>query len=226
METLNMPILQILGMTQGDAEHLSDGAFGFLAPKVESYTQIARWTFLDFLRDNSAAVNTRDANALIEKDPLACARLVASRVAKWLEREVLGPQDVLVDIPHLVQRCPFLLRGVISDPETWNRAVNGSRNDLEQTVPAAAWFGATNWLSRPAVWWHQLEMHEPFREARAAFDYGSAPDFVFLEDACRFGSLDEAKEFRAAFHNPYDRRYLKFFNGIRYRPQRRLAFGG
>jgi hypothetical protein len=225
-QNLASGILQVLGMTQCDAEHLSDGAFGFLAPKVESYTEIAQWTFTDFLRDNSAAGDTRDVKALIENDSAACARLVASRVAKWLEREVLGPQDVLVDIPHLIQRCPFLLQGDISDRETWDRAINGNRNDLKELVPTGAWFGATDWLSRPAVWWHQLQVHGPFGEARAAFDYGSVPDFVFLEDASRFGLLDEAREFRAGFHNIYDRRYLKIYTGIRYAPQRRLAFSG
>jgi len=222
---LSRPILQMLRMTKGDAEHLSDTAFGLLAPTAESYDRIAKWTFAEFLRDNSAAVDTRGTNALIQNNPAASARFVASRVAKWLEREVLGPQDVLVDIPHLIQRCPFLLRGDITDLGTWNRAVHGGRDDLQETVPASAWFGMDDWLSRPAVWWHQLEVHEPFREARAAFDYGSAPDFVFLEDASQFAPLDEATEFRAGFHNHYDRRYLKLFEGVRYAPQRRLAFG-
>jgi hypothetical protein len=221
----SIPILQMLRMTQGDAEHLSDTAFGFLAPTAETYDQIAKWTFAEFLRDNSAAVDTKDTNASFKNDPAAPARFVASRVAKWLEREVLGPQHVLVDVPHLIQRCPFLLRGDISHVEVWNRAVHGGRDVLHGTVPASAWFSADEWLSRPAVWWQQLEAHEPFQEARAAFDYGSAPNFVFLEDASRFGLLGEAREFRAGFHNPYDRRYLKFFDEIRYAPQRRLAFG-
>jgi hypothetical protein len=93
-------------------------------------------------------------------------------------------------------------------------------------VPVAAWFGASEWLTRPAVWWHQLQAYAPFAEARAAFDYGNVPDFVFLEDASRFGPLEEAREFRASFHNIYDRRYLKIYEGVRYAPQRRLAFAG
>lgn len=139
---------------------------------------------------------------------------------------MLGPQDVLVDIPHLIQRCPFLLGGDISDRKTWDQAVNGSLNNLKELVPTAAWFCASDWLTRPAVWWHQLQQHGPFGEARAAFDFGNVPDFVFLEDASRFGPFDEAREFRAGFHNIYDRRYLKIFPGIRYAPQRRLAFSG
>jgi hypothetical protein len=143
-----------------------------------------------------------------------------------LEREVLGPQDVLVDVPHLIQRCPFLMWGDISDPKTWNHALHGGREVLVGTVPETAWFREENWLSRPAVWWQQLEAYEPFQEARATFDYGKVPDLVFLEDASCFALLEEATEFRADFHNVYDRRYLKKFEHIRYTPQRRLAFGG
>jgi hypothetical protein len=223
---LSTGILEMLQMTRGDAERLSDTAFGLLAPTAESYEQIAKWTFAEFLRDNSAAIETRGTEALIEKDPEAGAQIAASRVAKWLEREVLGPQDVLVDIPHLIQRCPFLLEGDMSDLGTWNRAVHGGRDVLRKIIPDAAWFKADNWLSRPAVWWQRLGAHELFQEARAGFDYSKAPDFVFLEDASCFVPMEEAKEFRADFHNIYDRRYLKLFEGIRYAPQRRLAFGG
>lgn len=60
---------------------------------------------------------------------------------------------------------------------------------------------------------------------RCAYDFSMVPPFVFLEDVCRFGCLDEAKEFRAGHHNAFDRRFVECVHGIAYTPQRRLAWG-
>ena len=223
---LNSPVVEVLKMDVADAGRLSDTAFGFLAPAATSFEVLSRTTFADFIRGNSAAVDTRDGDALIDRDPAGCARIAASRVAKWLEREVLGPQDVLVDVPHLLQRCPFLLNGDVSDLASWNRAVLQAHEQVKTLVPADAWFDAGDWLNQPALWWRRVEAAEAIRDSRAKFDFATAPEFVFLEDASSFGSLDQATEFRAGFHNSYDRRYIRVFDGIRYAPQRRLAFGG
>ena len=77
----------------------------------------------EFIAGNASGIETEGGSKLLEADPAACARIVSSRIAKWLEREVLGPQDVLVDVPHLIQRCPYLLDGDISDLGTWNAAL-------------------------------------------------------------------------------------------------------
>ncbi len=222
---LSHPISEALGMFPPDGARLSDTAFGFLAPGAESFDALAQTTFEGFIRANSAAVDTRDADELLTHDPEACARIAACRVAKWLEREVLGPQDVLIDIPHLIQRCPFLLRGDIQDLETWNRAVFGGAEHVSPLVPKEAWFSAENWLSRPALWWRRIEAAEIIREARNKFDFAQAPDFVFVEDASKFVPLSDAVEFRAGFHNAFDRRFVRKFPDIRYAPQRRFAFG-
>jgi hypothetical protein len=225
-DNLNAPILDTLKMTASNANRLSDTAFGFLAPDASSYDELARTTFADFIKGNSAAIDTRDGEAVVAREPESAARIAASRIAKWLEREVLGPLDVLVDIPHLLQRAPFLFDGNLENLDEWNAAALGERNRVKNLIPADAWFEATDWLNRPAVWWRQVEACEAVREARAKFDFSSAPDFVFLEDASRFGHLSEAKEFRAGFHNTFDRRFVCKFDKLRYAPQRRFAFGG
>ncbi|NEJ82579.1 hypothetical protein GR268_39340 [Rhizobium leguminosarum] len=222
---LKLPILDVLGMKGIDASRLSDTAFGFLAPDASVYEELSKVTFFDFIGDNSSAVDTSDSEALLEKDVDACARIAASRVAKWLEREVLGPQDVLVDLPHLLHRCPFLFEGDIDDIDAWNAAVGGDLTKLKDIVPKDAVFEASAWLDRPAFWWRRIEQSDQIREARHAFDFALLPDFVFLEDASSFAKFDDAVEFRAGFHNPYDRRFAKRFEKIRYAPQRRFAFG-
>ncbi|CAO3417864.1 hypothetical protein [Azospirillum doebereinerae] len=225
-DMLQKPILETLGMSASDAGRLSDTAFGFLAPGAGNFDDLAHTTFSDFIRNNSVAVDTRDGSALVERDPQGCARIAASRIGKWLDREVLGPQDVLVDVPHLLLRCPFLLKGDITNLEAWNVAVLAGREACNDLVPDDAWFAPSHWSTRPLLWWARVEASSSVREARANFDYSVLPDFVFLEDGSRFGKLEEATEFRAGFHNAYDRRFVANVRGIRYAPQRRLTFGG
>ncbi|WP_296892699.1 hypothetical protein, partial [Thiobacillus sp.] len=216
-------VTQTLGMTSDNAGKLSDTAFGFLAPGATSFEGLEKVSFAEFVGSNSAAVDTRDGNSLVQLDRAAAARLASSRIRKWVDREVLGPQDVLVDIPHLLQRAPYLMAGP-TELDSWNDAAGGNK-ELVSHVPQVAWFAATDWIVRPALWWSVVEADEGVSKVRATFDYSMAPDFVFAEDCSTFIPIAAAKEFRAGFHNQYDRRYLKLFKGIRYSPQRRFAFG-
>jgi hypothetical protein len=225
LDHLRVPIVETLDLSEPNASKLSDTAFGFLAPKAIGFEGLAGTTFADFVCGNSAAVNARDGEKVLERDPAAAARIAASRIFKWLEREVLGPQDVLVDISHLLQRAPYLLMGDIRDPSVWASAASGDRSVVSHLVPSDAWFAAEDWLIRPAVWWERVERLPEVREARAKFDFGVVPDLVFLEDASCFGQLGEATEFRAGFHNAFDRRYVAKFGDVTYAPQRRFAFG-
>lgn len=93
-QNFSIPILQMLRMTQGDAERLSDTAFGFLAPTAERYDQIAKWTFAEFLRDNSAAVDTKDTKAFDQERSrglrslcrITCGEVVGKRGARAAAR--------------------------------------------------------------------------------------------------------------------------------------------
>lgn len=223
---LDRSITEAVGMRASDAARLSDTAFGFFAPDARDFENLAKVTFAEFIAGNASGIESEGGSALLDTDPAACARVASSRIAKWLEREVLGPQDVLVDVPHLLQRCPYLLAGDISDLNTWNAALFNGQASIIDAVPQDAWFADDRWLDRPALWWPRVEANEAVRKLRGNFDFANAPDFVFLEDASRFATIAEATEFRSGFHNAYDRRYLMKFDSIRYAPQRRLAFGG
>jgi hypothetical protein len=214
-------IVEILGMTADDAVRLSDSAFGFLAPSAANFEGLAAQTFRSFI-DRPA--DGRDTGANAERDPMGAARLAAARIAKCLEREILGPQDVLVDIPHLLQRHPFLLPGDVTDVSAWNAAIDDEAA-LKDRLPPGVWFDAPGWLSRPAVWWRRVETDANIRKQRLEFDFGRVPEIAFLEDVSAFYPLGDAHEFRAGFHNSFDRRYARVVDGIRYAPQRRLAFG-
>ena len=215
------PIVEALGMRQEDAARLSDTAFGFIAPTAEDFAALQHQTFQAFL---STAQGGRDAEALLNMDQAGAGRFVAARLGKWLEREVLGPQEVLLDVPHLLQRFPFLMGDRIEDPDAWNEAVH-EVGWLRETLGEDVWFGPSKCLSRPAVWFQRIEEDREIEEKRATFDFSVVPELVFLEDRSIFAPMSEAKEFRAAFHNSYDRRFVKPVEEIRYGPQRRFAFG-
>ena len=220
-QNLDAKIVDLLGMKAEDAARLSDSAFGFLAPSAGDFDALASQTFRMFVE---RASDGRDAETLLAEDPAAAAGLAAARIAKWLEREVLGPQDVLVDIPHLLQRYPFLVGGDVADIGAWNAAIHDEAA-LRERLPADVWFDAKDWLSRPAVWWRRLETNADIRKQRLEFDYSRVPEIAFLEDVSTFCPLADAHDFRAGFHNSFDRRFAKIVDGVRYAPQRRLAFG-
>lgn len=215
-------IVDALGMSEEDVARLSDSAFGFVAPRANSPEEFCSRTFSDFLQD---AEDARDVHAAARIEPGSENRFVAARIGKWLERAVLAPQDVLVDVPHLVERYPFLLGDDVSDREAWDDVVHNHAR-LMQEIPEECWFTPPELLSRPAVWRQRFEAHPDVSERRFNFDYSQVPALVFLEDTSRFGLLDEATEFRAGHHNPFDRRFVKLEQGLRYAPQRRLALLG
>ena len=217
---IDEPIVNVLGMQHEDAARLSDTAFGFIAPNAKSWGELQKQTFKSFIH---APANDRDALALIEHDPDAACRFLAARIGKWLERQVLGPQDVLVDVPHLIQRYPFLLGDDVSELDAWNAAIHNDE-EVRKQVPDGCWFGLPKFLSRPAIWRHRFEDEAGVSGLRRSFDFSTVPAFVFLEDTSTFAPMDRTKEFRAGHHNAFDRRFVKCLDGIAYAPQRRLAF--
>ena len=214
-------VLDTVGMRSEDASRLSDFAFGFLSPSANRFQSLREATFQSFLNDAS---DGRDIRSLAESDREAATRVASARIGKWLEREILGGQDVLIDIPHLLQRFPFVLGDTVADLDIWNSAVHDPEV-VARVVEEDAWFARNEILSRPAIWTSRFQADTNVREMRATFDFASVPEFVFVEDRSVFVKLSEAMEFRAGFHNVFDRRYIARVDGISYGPQRRLAFG-
>ena len=218
---LDVPIVEALGMREEDnVTRLSDTAFGFVAPEARDWAQLQQRTFKGFACD---PVNGRRAREVAESDEGAACRLAAARVGKWLERSILGPQDALIDLPHLIQRFPFLLGDDAGDPDAWNAAVH-SPDCVKARLPTDCWFTPADFLSRPAIWSRRLENDADFCAQRRSFDFVSAPRLVFLEDASTFVPIEEATAFRAGHHNFFDRRFAKCFAEVTYAPQHRLAF--
>ena len=219
-EHMNDSVVEALGMRDDDVDRMSDAAFGFLAPDAAGWQDIKELKLKQFAV--GSATGRREAK-LVESDSHTACRLVAARLGRWLERYVLGAEEMLVDLPHLVQGFPFLLGKEMPALEAWNDVVcSGDR--VKSKVPDGCWFEPSELLSRPAVWRQRFEDDDGVREARRNFDYSSVPPFVFLEDTSSFGRLCDAKQFRAGHHNAFDRRFAKCLDGIVYAPQRRFAY--
>ena len=218
---LDKSIVDVFGIRQDDALGMSDSAFGFIAPEASGFAGLREMTFRSFVSMTAG----RDAKSLLSSDESAAVRFGAARIGKWLDREVLGPQDVLVDVPHLLQRFPFLLGKEMTDVNAWNAAVHQT-DCLAQYINDSYWFEPAGCLSKPAVWVRRLEADPKFRKQRADFsNFSLIPDVVFMEDCSVFEDISLGKEFRAGFHNSFDRRHVRQCPGVLYGPQRRLSFG-
>lgn len=225
-KAFDIPIVEILQMPPTVINNLGDTAFAFIDPSSEGLADFSEATIRKFLMNLS---EHKDADKLLSKMPEFAARTAVSRIGKWLSRVLLGSQDILIDVPHLLARMPFLVNPahkVPSDTAGWNTLLELGTNAIHDDVVAGCAFGrAMDWIGKPAFWWPEIESMPLVDELRDAFDYETFPDITFAEDTSRFIAFDEATEFRAGFHNIYDRRYVERpDSNIVYAPRRRLTF--
>lgn len=223
---LESSVLAFVGMPVEAAGRLSDTAYEFLDPSASDVEGLRRATFAEFL---IRSTEHRDVERLLAKQRKRAAATAIARLSKWLSRMLLGPQDVLVDVPHLIQRMPFLLDpalGDLGDAATWDSAIaEGQEAICPEVRNDCSFVNAPLWMGRAAFWWSAIEAHPFVAEKRAVFDFTTMPDLVFAEDISRFVPFEEATEFRAGFHNLFDRRYVKRLEGNSYGPTRRFVFG-
>ena len=166
------------------------------------------------------------------------ARAVAARIDFWLRRYVVGPQEVLLDVPHLVARMPFLLGDKAGEIDAWNEAIRVRESTFgmdpglyEKHVGAAKLSDEFNdrWFQFPVFHWPHLkrntELNELFlREAQTA----AWADAVFCEDTSRFekrGTDDDGLvvEFPTGLEGPWARRHIKRMDDYKYSPKGRLV---
>jgi len=217
---------------------LSLHARGALSPDAESIVDV---TFL-----NVFMAGNRSLPARSERDDLLKAlkggnddvrkivsRVVAADIDHWFRRDVVGPQEVLVDIPHLLMRMPFLLGDRAADIEQWNRAVSeteapfGMEQSLYDEHLAGVIFAHDMWVASPNFWWPKLKENEKLNELFFS-EKQEWPDVVFCEDSANFRDRtpDDGTpptEFSAEFEGSWGRRYVARLEGFRYSPMSRFA---
>ena len=243
-QRLDKSVLKELGFSQSSIRELSPHAKGAICPTVdggleEAESALMRTTFRDFFklgthslplqkeRERLSAGADSDENGFCN----AVARIVAADLDRWMRRDVLGPQNVLVDIPHLLMRLPFLLGDAVGELDRWNAAASVSQGEssLDSELCSAhlrdARFPHGFWAAAPCFWWPEIQANETLDEL---FFSGSHewPDAVFCEDISRFKRLSDLKPplgFFAEFEDgTWNRRHVLRLNDHQYGPQSRF----
>ncbi len=229
---LGEPILDFLGFPPEVRARLPRSVREYLGPAESP-------TFREFVSSSPLGLKPMDA----VMDDEAVARIAAARLGKWLEVVVLPGQDILIDAPHLAHRFPSLLNAkptlrtfntTTSLKGPSNTGLYGRRIAAQQLKPKA-------WLSRPAWFWPMLARDEDIAEVRQPWNVAKSA-YQFCEDASRFLTQTDTRQFVADVASPYvtrfvispDSAYAKRFRasvkrdprslaGVAYRPAARLA---
>ncbi|HJZ11652.1 MAG TPA: hypothetical protein VJ521_05860 [Acidobacteriota bacterium] len=189
------------------------------------------YTFLEFLRTSRFIMPLKDRAILNSEGKVdeptieSVSRIVAARLSKWLEWQILPEMDILVDAPHLVSRFPSLLEGNHASVRVWNAtAVRHSEEvpNLKVNLLQGSRFSKAHWLSRPAWYWRKVMNDEKIPDVREPWNIEFVT-FVFCEDTSSFAPEEQAKPFRADVESPFSTRYIKDLDGVGYLPPQRLA---
>ena len=233
---LDEPVLASMDFPAAASHELSPHARGALSPDVVLASRI---TFMKFFVTACRSLPIRADRAKLARAASASdaaravvARVVAGEVDRWVRSDLLGPQDLLVDVPHLLMRMPFLLGRNANEPESWNHAVTateqpyGLSGDIYGKHLQRARFPHDVWTKSPCFWWRKLKSD---RELNQMF-FGSELRWaaVFCEDLSRFKPADNGTgggpmAFTAEFEETWIRRHVAYLKGKHYMPRSRLA---
>ena len=163
----------------------------------------------------------------------AIRRITAFEVDRWLRRDVLGPQDVLIDIPHLLAQMPFLAGEKTTQFKHWNEIVKseeppfGFDSELFDKHLEPTLFAESYWMPTPCFWWPKIKSDEGLSELYYGSD-GNWPNAVFCEDISRFvlvsseRDLDGPQEFEAEIAGSWARRFVVNSPDYQYSPRNRI----
>ena len=226
-------ILPSMGFPPGAADSLSPHARERLSPQAvraasvkftKFFTTACRSLPIQKEREKLARAASRS-----DVERQAMLRVVAAELDGWVRRDLLGPQDLLVDLPHLLMRMPFLLGRDADDLGRWNETVvatdppYGLSDEIyERHLKDAAFDLAGDWANSPCFWWRILKSDAELN--RQFFGEESKwADVVFCEDLSRFVSPDGAMEFAGEFDGAWNRRHVARLKGRHYSPNSRLV---
>lgn len=236
---LKVRIWEALGFPPSAMNYVSRRATGALNPKMDVGQGIQEVTFSDFFQINrSLPPEMRDGlrGSADEGDSLALeaiARVAAAEFDRWLRKEVLVLQDVLIDVPHLLSRMPILLGEAVSDLSSWNDAVAqfdppyGLDGVLFKGHVEKAEFRCVDWVPSPCFWWPELKIDDVLRNIFFESE-GNWPDAVFCEDVSMFlvaepsGDDPEPREFEADIEGSWPRRYVAMKADVNFSPRSRI----
>ena len=209
------------GADLGDEQSMRDVTFSDVFLKADS---------LPIPADRKSLHQTRENPGVSQ----IIVRAVAAYIDRWFRRDVLGPQEALVDLPHLLMRLPFLLGERANDSAQWNNAVledeppYGIDVTLYNSCLAATEFTGKMWSPGPCFWWPRLKNDDTLSEHFQAADGNLWADVVFCEDRSQFVPRRREQggetpvEFSTEFEGSWRSRYVLPIDSRRYSPRSRL----
>lgn len=225
----NKVILEHFEFNEDLIGQMTHNALGFLDPNSKTPNTS---TFLDFLKNGrpGVPVEIREQLAAHISNPQiknAAINVWVSSLRRWLVTMVLGPQDVLIDIPHLAQRMPWLLNKKINDEATWKQLASFYDIGALPEVVKAFFYTKEHWLSRKAFLMPILQKSAEVMKLYDDFTEHHIDEHVLLEDFSVFVKLENAESFTAAFNSMWSTRYVSHAaveaGEIHYAPKVRLV---
>jgi hypothetical protein len=250
-DRLEHPVLQSLGLPVENPD-----AMGFLSlhaksalssivtlepdPREPQGVLLEKLTFLEVFRGRGRSLPTLDDRTRLaalagrndrtgEYARDCIARVVAADIDLWFRRDVIGPQALLVDIPHLLVRMPFLLGARAGEFEAWNQAVDaeqppfGLDAGLYETYLEPARYRSDMWVTRPVFFWPKLKDDDELGDQFFKADQASWADVVFAEDQSAFVLRNPTDspppaEVSTRLEGAWARRYVAKIARIKYAP--------
>lgn len=245
----DQPILEALGFPKSVIPSLSRQAIAFLSPEAEALEDaegghdVREVSFWHHFQRSNRSLPKDDRQALAEKmggeaafaQPncpenaylrTVVARVVAGELDFWFRRDVLGPQKLLVDAPHLQAHLRFRSDG-ISEANVWTETAYadtypyGLDPQIADALPPEALFVGSPWLDRPAFWLPLIEDHEPIDVLAEGLPRNST--LAFCEDTRRFRDRNTAKRFVTELTKGLDVRFVEGVAGVEYSPKSLFA---
>ncbi len=233
-ENFDRPVWEALGFPEEADEYLSLRAKSHLSSADQNEREASFEVFLDtsralppaeikLLKDLATKENTSARRAV--------NRISAYEVDRWLRRDVLGTQDVLIDFPHLLSQMPFLLGDNAEKLDSWNAVLANEESPFglherlfeRHLIPAR--FGHDMWVPGPCFWWPSLKSDDALTELFFNAK-GNWPDAVFCEDVSRFvpvkDEVNSPLEFESEIEGSWTRRFIAYVDDYLYSPRSRI----
>jgi hypothetical protein len=212
------PVMRFLTFPESAVERLPASSFEILAGS-RAKPEFA--TLRDILHAPSIGLRGKEAQERKSSSPRD-APIIAARLSAWLNM-ILSPQDVLVDAPHLAERCPSLLGSKITAKSLDLTAqLRPDANVFRNKQLKKAKFSKNFWYDRPVWFWTEIEQKRLLPEIRDPWQ-SEKLDYVFCEDTSSFAKRTACKSFQSDLQSPYRTRHVKMIANVEYQPIHRLA---
>lgn len=142
-------------------------------------------------------------------------RVAVCGLRRWLDRVVVPEQNILIDLPHLLQRNPWLVVPDRTDISAWDTLVAGWAPADPPVAPTAFNHLASHLLGRAV--WNARDV-----PARPAGQRIEPTDPVFCEDTSTFRPLEASSGFLSDLQGSHARRFISRVPDVTYSPAARL----